>query len=273
MKDASPSLWELPDVLLFHIVTFLAAPTRRANVLCQIAALCKASRHAILLEEERPLWYTILKEDYGAIVAQEETNRRACKRLRRSPVHRVRDAHLLIKDNTEIAFFYLSEMTNAASKKSLTVANLRRLIGEYGPHLRINNTVSSGGLYLVEVCRARHIRESVVLKCVQELVKQRGALVNLSTCESVNSRQTALCVAAARAMPTVVKYLLQKGASRTVRCSGRFRLHTRPKKTVQCINSTPLEFCQAMRDAEKEVGACETAMRDLDNCLRLLKRK
>jgi len=276
-KVQSMRLWDLPDAVLFHVISFVAAPTRRASVLChQIAPLCKAACRAIL-EEERSvaLWDTVLKEDYGVSDGTHVKNstRRACKRLRRSPVHRVRDAHILIQDNTEIAFFYLSEMVNASKKNSMSKAKLCRILDEYGPHLRINNVVSSGGLYLVEVCRARHVKESVILKCVQELVEERGAMVDLLTSESPRSSQTALCVAATRGMPSVVKFLMQKGASRELRSSGRFRLHTQPKKTLRCSRVTPLEFAQAMRDAEKEAGASDRDLSDLNKCIRLLEER
>jgi hypothetical protein len=268
-------LWELPDVLLFNVISFVASPTARAHVLChQLAPLSKAARRAILEEESSiTLWDTLLREDYGVADTScsqaSGVKRRACKRLRRSPVDRVRDAHILIQDNTEIAFFYLSEMVNA-SRKELTKSKLVRLLDEYGPYLRINKVLSSGGLFLVEVCRARHVKELVVLKCVQELVEQRGALLDLSSNDGGKSNQTALCVAAVRAMPTVVKYLLQRGASRHIRSSGRFRLHTQSQKSLRCKNVTPMEFTLAMRDAEKEAGASEQDLSDLNKCIRLL---
>ena len=309
-------LWELPESLLFYIVSFVAPPTHRAAVLChQIAPLCRAAYHKILEESTSSsssletegvasqdesagfstsslLWDAVLQEDYGVheeeatqlqntnhhrskrrcssrITQLQERPRRACKRLRRSPVHRVRDAHLLIKDHTEIAFYYLTEMTNS-SKQKLSKTSLVRLLEEYGPHLRINMIVSSGGLYLVEVCRARHVKEQVILKCVKELIEERGALVNLATQESESSRQTALCVAAVRAMPTVVQYLLQHGADPSVLSSGRFRLHTQPKKTLHCRSVTPLAFAQAMHQAERDVGASEQDLRCLKKCIRLL---
>jgi hypothetical protein len=120
-------LWELPDVILFHIVSFVAPPTRRATVLChQLAVLCKHAKRAILdnydndnvdaLNSNVALWDTILKQDYGISSSSSSSNfddgeyraalarggggdggerrqRRACKRLRRTPVQKVRDAH------------------------------------------------------------------------------------------------------------------------------------------------------------------------------------
>jgi hypothetical protein len=267
-------LWELPDVILINVVRFVAASTQRTRVLChQIAPLCKAASKT-LLEGERSssLWEMVLKEDYGVDLAENTSTRRACKRLRRSPVHRVRDAHLLIKDNTEISFFFLSEMVCRSSPRGdLTRSKLCRLLDEYGPHLRVNNVVSSGGLYLVEVCRARLVKESTILMCVKELVEQRQALLDLQTAESPQSCQTALCVAAARGMSTIVKYLLQQGADRNVRSSGRFRLHTQPKKTLSCRNVTAMEFSMAMLDAEKDAGATGRSLAGLHKCIRLLR--
>ena len=84
----------------------------------------------------------------------------------------------LIHDNTEIFFFYLSELVHSAAKSGcLTKAKLRGLLAEYGP-IRVNRVVSSGGLCLVELCRAHHVREATLLACVQELVQHHGALVN-----------------------------------------------------------------------------------------------
>lgn len=269
-------IWEFPDVLLFTIVSYIAAPTHRATILChRIAPLCKAA-YRTLLQDERTavnLWDTVLVEDYG-VQSQHETNRRACKRLRRSPVHRVRDAHRLINDNTEIAYFYLAEMVNSSSNANkLSKARMISLLDEYGPHLRLNRNVSSGGLYLVEVCRAKHVTASVVLKCVQELVENRGAMIDLKTSESDASCQTALCVAAARGMCTVVEYLLFKGASPDIISSGRFTLHTQPKKSVRCNHKTALEFAVTMRDAEKAVGAADANLAGLSKCVRLLEQR
>lgn len=270
-------IWELPDVLLFKIVSFVAAPTHRATILChRLAPLCKAAHRTLLQDDETAatLWDTVLTDDYGVLSSKHHGNTcRASKRLRRSPVHRVRDAHRLINDNTEIAYFYLAEMVNSSCQgNKLSKARLVSLLEEYGPHLRINRNVSSGGLYLVEVCRAKHATEPVLLNCVRELVENRGALVNLQTSESDLSRQTALCVAAARGLSTVVEYLLHRHADPSRTSSGRFALHTKPKKSVRCAQKTALEFAAAMRTAELAEGASKAALTGLDKCIRLLER-
>ncbi|GAX24300.1 hypothetical protein FisN_4Lh412 [Fistulifera solaris] len=271
-QQQGPHVWDLPDVLLFHVLTYLAPPTHRAGSICQIALLCKAAQDELLKKEERQIWEILLQQDYGSAKAEDRA-RRIPKRLRRSAIYRVQDAHRLMQDNTEIVFYYLSELSNGATaEKKLSKSRLRRLIHDFGPTLRINRTVSSGGLYLVEVCRARKVKEGTILACVQTLVEEFGALVNISSDESQHSRQTALCVAAVRAMPSVVKYLLSKGASNELRSSGRFRLHTQPRKSVGADGVTPLEFCQLMLDAEREAGAANEALKDLTKCVTLLEK-
>jgi len=233
----APELWEFPDVLLFRIVSFVAAPTFRAAVLCrQLAPLSRASYKHLLTDgggEEKAqqrsvsLWDTVLQEDYGVAVSTDQhtrKRRRTCERLSRTPIERVRDAHRLMNSNTETAFFCLAELVrhNKSAEQRLTKARMNRIFEDYGPHLRLNRPVSSsGGVFLVEICRAKHVTERTVLSCVQELVERRGAAVNLRTCETARSRQTALCVAAVRGMASVTQYLLQRaGADPTISILG-----------------------------------------------------
>lgn len=281
MLSSSPlprfPVWELPEVILYHIVGFVAPPTHRANILChRVAILCQAARKTIL-EDERSvsLWGAVLTGDYGIdrSASVDQKQRRSCKRLRRSPCHQVRDAHKRMIDNTEISFFYLSELAHKSSRKikeGLTKQRLASILDEFGPHLRFNNPVSSGGTYLVEVCRARHVKEQAILKCVEELVENRGSLLDIHTREAKNSNLTALCVAAVRGMPTVVGYLLNRGASKLEQCSGRFRLSTNARKSVQCTAATPLEFATTMFTSEQEQGATHAELGNLKKCINLL---
>lgn len=290
-------LWKLPDAVLFHIVSFVAPPTHRAAVICHRLALLSRDAASTLLEETSTLWEIISKEDYQVVERDDDpgkkgASRRACKRLRRTVLERVRGAHSKfpsqniaseiyipnrmyvfshliyleesIHDNTEIAFFYLTEMT---SKGALTKAKLKGLLNEYGP-IRVNNVVSSGGLFLVELCRAKQTRESTILACVKELINH-GALMDRRSHESDSSQQNALCVATVRGMPTIVKFLLEQGANTEILSSGRFRL--RGRKSLLRKNVTPLEFGRAMRAAEAETGASKRDLRLLDACVELLR--
>lgn len=265
------ALWELPEVLLFHIVSYAAGPTERASVVChQLAPLCIASS-LLLRREESPLWSAILMQDYGAQL-NERANKRSSKRLKQSHLQRVRDAHRMTRDNAEIAYFHLSElcMVNGA-KNALSRTRLASIIHEFGAQPRINRWTSTGGTFLVECCRARHVRESTILKCVEELVERHGASVHLTTREA--SSQTPLCVASARAMPSVVRYLLRHGANPWTTSTGRFRLYKKARRTVSCTNATPLEFAVTIRNAEKEERATEADLVDLNKVIKLLEKE
>ncbi|KAI2513420.1 hypothetical protein MHU86_894 [Fragilaria crotonensis] len=265
------ALWELPEVLLFHIVTYVAGPTERASVAChQLAPLCSASS-LLLQREESPLWSAILKQDYGALL-NERANKRSSKRLKQSHLQRVRDAHKMTRDNAEIAYYHLSELCMLnGTKNGLSRTKLASILQEFGAQPRINRWTSTGGTFLVECCRARHVRESTILKCVQELVERNGACVHMTTREAMP--QTPLCVASARAMPSVVRYLLKHGADPWTRSSGRFRLYKKARRTVSCTNATPLEFAVTIRDAEKEEGATNADLVDLNKVIRLLEKE
>ena len=269
-----PPFLQLPEVLLYSILCFVAGPTHRAHVVChQLAPLSKTvASH--LLEKNVILWQALLEGDYGVAqhqVQHTRNTRGASKRRREAPVFRVRDSHLLVKDNTDIAYYYLEELTSTPNK-SLTVSRLQSILHEYGPHLRINNRTKVGGTFLVACCRARYARECHIRQCMQLLVESYGANLSLATMETAQSSLTPLCVAASRGMPTVVAYLLGKGASKTETSTGRFRLHTNARRSVKCTQATPLEFAQEMRAAEENEGADKRDLKDLDKCIRLLKR-
>ena len=272
--SSAAAIWEIPEVLLYQIISFAAGPTHRARVVChQLSPLCHRA-HSTLSLETHAIWDAILTTDYGVTDGNHSTKRkRVSSRLQQSHLQRVRDAHLMIKDNTEIAYFYLTEMCMTSSKKAcLSRARLTSLLDEYGPHLRLNHLVSSGGSFLVEVCRARHVTEKVILKCVEEFMERRNTNVNLVTNEP--GQLTALCVAAARGMHHVVTYLVDKQrADHTIPCSGRFRLNTKPKRTVLCTNAIPLQFAMKMLTEEKAAGAHDSDLRSLKSCIQQLHAK
>jgi hypothetical protein len=275
------NIWDLFDTILYDIAQYCVPSTHRASFLChKMAILCKSAQSAILDESKSTeIWNAVLHGDYGAANDKKglSRRRRSCKRLRRSPIVQVRDAHQLMKDNTEIAYFYLWELSGGSNtssksaKNSLTRTNLIKIFNTYGPHLMYNRTMSSGGTFLVEVCRCRRAKSATtILQCVKELVENRGTLVNISTAESTHASLTPLCVAAVRGMPKVVEYLLSRGASITIPCSGRFRLHTNPKRSLQCNTVTALEFAEAMFTAEVKEGANRSDLKDLITCIKLL---
>jgi hypothetical protein len=287
--SSSPALikiWELPEILLYHIAQFVSPPTKRASFFCQkIAPLCKAAYQSILTDEGIcvELWDLVLRGDYGRGKnnRQDDDGRRSSKRLKRSPAHIVKEAHKLMIVHTEIAYGAVWELSYSSKKNAMTKQKLVKILNEFGPRLMINRTMGTGGNFIVEICRCRNTSPNNILLCVKELVR-RGALVNIPTEESTeftaSSSLTALCVASVRGMPKVVKYLLSNengshSSSIHIKCSGRFRLHMNPRKTVRCIDTIPLDFCIKMLTAEKEAGATTQDLKDLNHCIKLLKEE
>lgn len=273
--DSLPfEIWTLPDVLLYHISRFTAPQTERASFFCHMLAPLNKASYKTILDEEKSvaLWDLVLSGDYGVSSEHQRQSRRSSKRLKRSPVDRVRDAHNLLRGNTEIAYFYLSEhCTGSVKANCLTKARLRGLINEYGPHLMVNKAISSGGTFLVEVCTARNVPKATILQCVQELVEKQGALVDQRTREASNCSLTPISVAAVRGLPKVDEYLLSKGANPDIECSGRFRLSTHSRISQRCTGSAA-EFAQTMLDAELKIGATDQELVDLKRCVKLLPR-
>ena len=292
-------LSDIPDEILYKIISYVATSTNRATIICHVLApLCKPLYHKLIVQSQdnissSSIWDILLIEDYGSINNSNNINscsdqykisnivhhsqqptRRVCKRLCRTSIHRVRDVHMLMKSNTEIAFFYLSEMVNCTQNHNkLSKTRLVRLINEYGPNLQMNHVTSTGGLFLVEICRAKHIKENVILKCVQLLMEEYHVLPNLRTAESNISYQTPLCVVAARGLHTIVQYLLQHPTiDINIISSGRFALYSKPKKIIRCEHCTALQFAITMRDAERIEGANENSLLGLNKCIQLLEQ-
>ncbi len=209
----------------------------------------------------------------------------------------------------------LQEVADLAISKTphpLSLARLRSVLNTYGPNLNINQRSAIGGSFLVDVVRARCIKESVILSCVKELIEVYSASPYVPATEGAQYqklKQTKrkgnnagnllppLVVASARGMPSIVKYLLsyEKQHLRpnrnyngmdtsNLRCinneisletmegSSRFRLYTNPKKSI-CGTYTPLGFALKMKGAEIENGASENELRSLNQCIRLLSAK
>lgn len=130
----------------------------------------------------------------------------------------------------------LQEVADLAISKTphpLSLARLRSVLNTYGPNLNINQRSAIGGTFLVDVVRARCIKESVILSCVRELIevysaspyvpategaqyqklkqikrKVNGKHNNFTSHRTAGNLLPPLVVASARGMPSVVKYLL-----------------------------------------------------------------
>lgn len=281
------SLLNLPDDVFYNILLFLEQPMYVSRVVCkQIAPLCLSSR--ILVGNDSSLWETILGGYYlsgsqpsSVSAYRARTQRRSSKRLRRTTAREdVIHAQFVLRDSTEMALQEVADMAISKSPKPLTLARLRGILTNYGPILNINQRSAIGGTFLVDCCRARCIKESVILACVKELVEKYGASPNVPATEGAaykhvtkrnHNTVTPLVVAASRGMPTIVKYLLQNtSVSISEKGTSRFRLFMNPKKSI-FGTYTPLEFAEKMKHAEVESGATEQQLPSLNTCIKLLK--
>lgn len=232
----------------------------------------------------------------------------------------------------------LQEVADLAISKSphpLSLSKLRSILKTYGPNLHINQRSAIGGTFLVDVLRARYVKEKAILSCVKELVevynaslytpamegmsfqstrrrqKKQGEINEAGISESSSSSKSSsksmhtsisnageninagtcnntlppLIIAAARGMPSIVKYLLSKskdlqesrhnhdGMKKMIemRGSSRFRLFTNPKKSISGKSWTALEFARNMKDAEMLHGAKDDGdLNTLNACIKLL---
>ena len=128
----------------------------------------------------------------------------------------------------------------------------------------------------MECCRARYCRESVILACVKELVEKHGANPDVATGAGPGAGGagglTPLCVAAARGMASVVRFLTGAGASLTIEGTGRFRLSVAGNKRRLSVAGThnALLWSEAMLAAEREAGVVEADLKGLEDAVKVL---
>ena len=287
-------LLTLPEPLLQSVIFYAAPRFERAHLLCHRLGLTCRSFFSAVDEGLHNVWSAVHLEDYETDEAKARAGskssptRRASKRIRRTKKDNVAASHLLLIERTSIVHFCVTEW--AHSKQSpLTLGRLRWALREYGPNVRINQRVEIGGTILVECCRARYVKESIILGCVRELVERYGADPNLAAAREnktvargssggANHKAgnggglSPLIIASARGMPKVAKYLLQKEATPFTVGTGRFRLHTNSSKSISGTTYRPLEFARTMREGEIAHGADAAMLRDIDKCIRLLEK-
>lgn len=130
----------------------------------------------------------------------------------------------------------LQELADLAISKTpspLSLSKLRQILNTYGPNLHINQRSSIGSTFLVDVLRARHVKENVILNCVKELVLVYNASLFVSALvdnkkKSSSSRSSSsnsgrdgnelppLVIAAARGMSSIVKFMLSTVSSNSI---------------------------------------------------------
>ena len=267
--DASFSLLMLPDAVIYHVLTFIAEPTRRTHVICHKLAPLSKNIAASLLEDREALWDCILGGDYGySMEAGEEYRLRPAKRsrrevvvkrLKRAPLERVKREHLKVQTYPAKALSIFSKLGQLSEQKVL------KDLKQYGPFLKMNKPPRPS--LLMNCLEAAGAEESAILACVKELVERHGADVNSKVWLAAP-----LCVATGRAMPLIVEYLLEKGASKNVRhrWHSAIRLDDGIIYPFSCDNETPLEFARRVQAAARLPGLGERDSSGINRCIQLL---
>ena len=279
---------DLPDDLLYNILTYVAPPTERVYFLChRLIPLSSSIRHSIN-HARVDLWSMILTEYvYNKTLPFKKTTaqpKRSSKRLhRKTSKEEVQVKHRLLCDRTYIAFYALDEMVHS-SKTPLSLKNLRWIFENYGPILRCNqyhNLQSKGsykgmgdscGTFLVLCCRARHCKESIILNCVKELIEKHGALPDVYDINGKSSTcmTTPLCIASARGFPSIVRYLIKAGASLHTKGTDSIAVLDRPHKRIHGT-FTPYEFANKMHQhcsLNKKLKKCMIFLREAERAKR-----
>ncbi|KAL7443984.1 hypothetical protein ACHAXH_009894 [Discostella pseudostelligera] len=261
------TLCTLPDEILHSIFSYVAeSPSLIGSCICALMRpLSKHWRHE--LDTKRDLWELAMNDltcDYyisyehpndaqtssqqhvapiqtssvkRARLGSTSSPRRSNRLRPATPKERYIHSYNLLLSRNESALLELQECAHS-TKKPLSLSMLKKLLKEYEP-IAINRRVRSGGTFLVEVVRARHVKESVILKCAKLLI-ENGANPNIPSAEvgmgitskatilydtsaasgevgkcissSTGAKLYPLIIAAARGMSSVVDFLLSVGA-------------------------------------------------------------
>jgi len=263
----------LPDELLYKVLSYAETEAGVGPFLGGV--LSRVNRAMRRVAESDNLWEMILNgseyhtQDRGELAVGRK-RRRESTRLRRSTAkEEVIHAHWVLRDQTEMALQDFAELCVFGKPHKLSLPRLRGILHQYGT-LNINQRSRNGETFLVECCRARHVSERIILHCLTELVVAYHANPNIPAFEgTTRATVTALVVAAARGMPTVVKYLLSVGAAVHQEGTSRFRLHTNASKSIRGTY-LPIDFARRMREAEILYGATEEDVQSLDACIEIL---
>lgn len=323
------NLSNLPDEIIHTIFTFVAdSPSLIGPCICyQLRPLSKKWKDDV--DEGRSnLWALATRNlslDYWPndtetespddveLILCDEGRRPTTKRLRNNstapsrrsariqpatPLEKYQHTYNLLMSRTETALLELTEHVHS-SKKPLSLSIMKKILKEFEP-IAINRRVRTGGTFLVEVCRSRHVQESVILKCVKLLIEEHGANPNVPCAEigalassisvipfgsrslassevtclsSSQGRELyAIIIAAARGMASVVKYLLSRGVDHAVRGSCRFKLFSNPRKSVKGVDLSALEFALKMRGEEIENNIAKEDLKGLNKVISLLQK-
>lgn len=160
--------------------------------------------------------------------------------------------------------------------QDLSVSRLRQHLARWGSRPAFVDRPSPvyNATLLMEVCRARGIRESTIVQLASHLIFHEGADPSARPADGADSDFTFTCtpliIAASRGMPRLAAFLLGCGADPAPRGRGRFRLCGRAASLAG--HHSALEWVERLLKAEEAAGVDVEHRRGLVVCARLLER-
>lgn len=153
--------------------------------------------------------------------------------------------------------------------RDLTVAKLRGFFNRWGPWPLIDRAspVYSATL-LMEVCRARGVREHVLIAAASHLIFHEGADPSARPPPDYRFTCSPLILAACRGLPKLTAFLLVCGAEALCVGEGRFRLCGKVASIAGKYSA--LEWTERLIAAEAAAGVAAQQRQELEVCRCLL---
>ena len=253
----------LPEDLIARVLNFIPLPVL-TDAISTLRSTCHATHETLAADSTawRPLQRRIELQSEASVGST--SSRRSGRLANVSAMNSFISSwrKLLVRAES----FHHAVACSGQDARNLSLAQVRRLVAQWGPCLLVNR---SSPIYnatvLMEVCRARGIKESMLVNVVDYLINECGA----SPCANPGvGACTPLIIAASRGMPRLSAFLLACGADPTPQGQGRFRLCGRSASIAGAHSA--LEWTEVLTRAEAEAGVDVELRQDLLTTQRLL---
>ena len=254
------SLLDAPEDVLTRVLTLIPLPALPPTILA-IRQTCHAADTRL---ESDTLWHALLYllEPNGA--SSSMASRRSERLVLTSEMKFVAQWRQSI---SRAELLHHAIACAGQDSQDLSVKTLRRLHSKWGPCRFIDRASPVyNATILMEVCRARGVREAVLVAVANELCTVIGA--DPSARPPGKETCTPLIIAASRGLPRLTSFLLRIGADPRPHGTGRFRLCGRSQTLFGCYSA--LEWTSRLLKAEEDAGIEAEHRGGLERCNRLL---
>ena len=257
------SLASLPDEVLSRIILHLPLP-QAASAICGLRVAGRATAASIGVDSA--VWMDLLHLMDGRPASSLSPARRSTRLVMpTAEAVFIKAWHALITRNEA---FHHAIACSGQDAHDLSVSGLRRAFTRWGPCLLIDR---ASPVYmatvLMEICRARGVREATLVSVVEYAIWTLGADPNA---RPGGDSCTPLIIAASRGLPRLAAYLLACGADPSPVGYGRFRLCGRAQSLAG--RHSALAWSSRLLEAEVEAGVAAEHRRALSVSVSLLQR-